>query len=115
MAKHRKKQSQKAYEDETPLATPEEVNEITSKVTGQPIETGTALFSPEDLLPKKKKKTGQNEYISNTGRKRINTLMHPDLKNKLLIFADNHNMTLPDAIEHIICKALGIEEPSKKK
>lgn len=113
MSKDRKNIIKPGY-TETGLPTPEEATKLTADVTGQPITANPVIFSPEDLLPKKKVKKGSNEYISNQGRKRINTLMHPELKQILNNIADNNNLTLPDVIEMIICKALGIEEPSKK-
>lgn len=115
MSKKRQKTDLSGF-TETGLPTPEKAIKETAKATDQP-ETAKEsqpgkLYSKADLEPKPKKKP--RKYTSHAGRKRFNTMMHPDLIKALNTIAENNNQTLPDVIETIICDYLGIDKPTEK-
>lgn len=60
------------------------------------------------------KQTNQPEYRTATGRRRYNTMLHPELVELLAAAAKGKGVTVPDLIEEIVSKAFGITEPSKQ-
>lgn len=96
---------------DTGLPTPATATERTATATGQPVNEymaaarkGAEIISKMEAAP---------EYRSHQGRRRYNTMMHPDLIDLLAKVAKGKGATVPDLIEEIICKALGIDPPSE--
>lgn len=86
--------------------------ERTAAATGQPIKNEYQLAAEKgaELLKRSNKR---KDYETDKGRKRYNTMIHPDLKQRLNVVAKGKGITVPDLIEEILCNALGIEQPGE--
>lgn len=69
-------------------------------------------YSLADLQPNKRR--GRYSYETHAGRRRINTMLHPELKKALQKLADAHGQTVPDVLEGILCEYLEIQLPGQK-
>lgn len=90
------------------LPDPENVDKELSELSTNPYleaaRKGEAL---------RKRGTRRKDYESEKGRKRYNTMIHPDLKQLLQDIAKGQGRSVPDLIEELICKQLGIKPPSE--
>jgi len=107
----KRQRTDKAGFTDTGLPTPQQAVERTAAATGKPAnEYLAAAEKGKELLSRKKR---QPEYRSDIGRRRYNTMMHPDLIELLATIAKGKGITTPDLIEELICNQIGIEPPSK--
>lgn len=98
--------------DKSGLADPEQVAKDVAEITGQPLAGSDYLEAAKIGEQRLKKANRRKDYQSNKGRRRYNTMMHPELKDLLTKIAAGKDITVPDLIEEIICKQLGIKPPS---
>lgn len=113
MAKQRKPTTKKELEqDEALKQNLDKATERTAAASGQDAANKYQLAAQKgaELLQRSNKR---RDYESDKGRKRYNTMMHPDLKQKLNETAAGLKVSVPDLIEEILCKQLGIKPPSE--
>ena len=112
MAKQRKSTDKTDLGEAALKETISKAAERTAAASGQSElnEYQLAAIKGAELLQRQGKR---KDYESDKGRKRYNTMMHPDLKQELNLTAKGKGITVPDLIEEIICKQLGIKPPSE--
>lgn len=82
--------------------------EQTTGTTGTPARR----YSLADIQTTKRR--NKYSYETHAGRRRINTMLHPELKKALQRLADAHGQTVPDVLEGILCDYLDIQLPGAK-
>lgn len=112
MAKKRTSKINQLTDEEALEQNVRNATERTAAASGQDAANKYQLAAQKgaELLQRSNKR---RDYESDKGRKRYNTMMHPDLKQKLNEVAKGLGVSVPDLIEEIICKQLGIKPPSE--
>ena len=93
-------------------AKPAEPTEPAEGITSTPPPAIARRYSLADLQPNKRR--NRYSYETHAGRRRINTMLHPELKKALQRLADAHGQTVPDVLEGILCDYLDIQLPGQK-
>lgn len=86
--------------------------ERAAAASGQPVGN-EYLEQIERGREKLARRNRRKDYESDKGRRRYNTMMHPELKEALQALAAAQGVTVPDLIEELLCKQIGLKPPSE--